>query len=121
MSQVEDGVAEHYHHLLVLSEKSTRKRLVLGFENSSLPDPLPELCLRGPELFLVPADHKCGLLFLFFLICAQFDPHSLGNTSTLELINLSLQRRRDKQSYTTPEGEASRARRRLNDSEPTLS
>ena len=72
MSQVEDGVAEHYHHFLILSSKSTRKRLVLGLENPSLSDPLPELCLRGPELLLIPADHKCSLLFLFFLICAQF-------------------------------------------------
>ena len=57
MSQVEDRVAEHHHHFLVLSAKSTRKRLVMGFENPSLPDPLPELSLRGPELLLVAADH----------------------------------------------------------------
>ncbi len=81
MGQVEYGVAEHHHHFLVLSSKSTRERLVLRLENTALPDPLPELCLCGPELLAVSADHKRGFLFLLFL-SAQFDPRSIGNTST---------------------------------------
>ena len=82
VSQVEYGVAEHHHHFFVLSSKSTRERLVLRLQNAALPDPLPELCLRGPELLAVSADHKRSFLFLLFFIRAQFDPRSFGNTST---------------------------------------
>lgn len=89
VSQVEYGVAEHHHHFLVFASKSTGERLVLRLENTTLPDPLPELCLRGPELLAVSADHKRGFPFLLLLIRAQF---SLIPLKTLrpELTILSL-------------------------------
>ena len=119
MSQVEYGVAEHDHHFLVFTSKSTCERLVLRLENTTFPDPLPELCLRGPELLAVSADHQRGFPFLLFFIGAQFTLIPLKTLRPVLTI-LSLEKAGGKESYTTPEGEASHARRRLNDSEPML-
>jgi len=45
----------------------------MGFGDDAFPHPLPELCLRGPELLPVFADHQRRflLLFLFLFRCCS--------------------------------------------------
>ena len=56
--QVKHGVTEQDRQLLMLAKKSTGERMVRGLDYDSLSNPLPELGLRGPKLFVVAANHK---------------------------------------------------------------
>ena len=55
-------MAQQHHQLFVFSLKQPGKRLVAGLCNDTLPYPLPELCLRRPELFAVAAHYERCLL-----------------------------------------------------------
>lgn len=54
----------------MFAHEAARQRIVLLFRDDAFSDPLPELRLRGPELFAVAADDERGLLsllaFIFF-------------------------------------------------------
>jgi hypothetical protein len=84
MGQVQDGVAQHHHRFLMLKSKSTRERVVVGFYEATFPGPLPELCLCGPKLLTVAANHQRRFLFLF-LLRAQFNPRFIGKHFDLRI------------------------------------
>jgi hypothetical protein len=87
MSEVKNSIAEHDHQFLMLSIESARQRMVSGFDDPAISDPLPELGLRRPELFAVPADDESCLLPLLTLL---FDgPHILHTPSVLKTIRPS--------------------------------
>jgi hypothetical protein len=70
VGQVQHRIADQYHQLSVLAQKRAGERAVVGFDDDSFPYPLPELFLRGPELFAVAANNQSRfplLLFLFLL------------------------------------------------------
>jgi hypothetical protein len=111
MGQVEDSVTQHNHQFLMLTSKSTRERVILCFYEATFPGPLPELCLRGPKLLAIAANHQRRFLFLFlFLFLAQFDPRFVGRHFDLRISPFQFE---DKESCKAPEGEASNARRCL--------
>ena len=111
MGQVEDSVAQHNHQFFILMSKSTRERVVLCFHQATFPGPLPELCLCGPKLLAVAANHQRRFLFLLlFLICDQFDPRFIGRYFDLCISSFGFE---NKESCNAPEGEASYARRHL--------
>jgi len=65
MGEIKHRVADQHHQLVVFATKCARERLVLSLHNYAFSDPLPELLLRGPELFAVATDDQRRLLFLF--------------------------------------------------------
>lgn len=67
MRQVEHRITDQDHQLFMISSKRTGKRMVTGFFNYAFSKPLPELLLRSPEFFSIPADHYRRFLLLFFL------------------------------------------------------
>jgi len=111
MGQVEDSVTQHNHQFLMLASKSARKRIIVCFYEATFSGPLPELCLRGPKLLAIAANHQRRFLFLFlFLLLAQFDPRFIGRHFDLRISPFWFE---DKESCKAPEGEASNARRHL--------
>ncbi|MCU1265070.1 MAG: hypothetical protein JWM21_1388 [Acidobacteria bacterium] len=52
----------------MLAVKSAGQRLIACLYDNAVPDPLPELGLRGPELAPVTADDERRLPFLFLLL-----------------------------------------------------
>ena len=67
MGEIEHGIADQHHQLVMFATKCARERLVLSFHDYAFSDPLPELLLGGPELFAVTTNDQRRLLFLFFL------------------------------------------------------
>ena len=70
MGQIEHGVTDQHHQLVMFATKCPRKRLVLRLHNYAFPHPLPELLLSGPELFAIATNNQRRFLFLllfFFL------------------------------------------------------
>lgn len=51
----------------MLSSKQPGQRLLAGLRHHAFPHPLPELRLRGPKLFSIPAHDERRLLLLFLL------------------------------------------------------
>src|SRR5947207_13655345 len=65
MGEIEHGIADQHHQLVMFATKCARERLVLGLHNYAFPDPLPELLLRRPELLAIATNDQRGFLFLF--------------------------------------------------------
>ena len=104
MSQVEDSIAQHNHQFLMLTSKDTSERVVLRFFQAAFPGPLPELCLRGPELLAVAANDQCRFfLLLLFLGRAQFDSRFVGRHFDLRTISFCSAEQVDKESCRYPE------------------
>ncbi len=96
----------------MLALKRACKRLIRCFHDDTFPDPLPELCLRRPELLTVAADNqrRAFLLFLLFLFDVQLFirfPNTLRPSSATPLVKLYKET-----MHTVPRREASYARRR---------
>jgi len=54
--------------LLILTPKDARKWLILRLYYNTISDPLPEFCLRSPELLATLTNYKrCSFLPLFLL------------------------------------------------------
>ena len=71
MGQIQNGVAKHHHQLFMLANKRAGQWPIAGSYNYAFPMPLPELCLGGPKLFAVAADHE-GSFLLFLLLRLEF-------------------------------------------------
>ncbi len=58
----------------MLADESAGERMILCFDSDALPEPLPELGWRCPELLSVAAEYERRSLLLFFLLFlhAQF-------------------------------------------------
>src|SRR5437764_15491131 len=67
MGEIKHSVTDQHHQLVVFATKCARERLVLSLHNYAFSDPLPELFLRGPELFAVATNDQRCLLFLLLL------------------------------------------------------
>ena len=68
MSEIEHGIADQHHQLVMFATKCARKRLVLSLHNYAFPHPLPELFLSGPELFAIATNDQRRFLFLLLLL-----------------------------------------------------
>src|SRR5437870_8384998 len=67
MGEIEHGITDQHHQLVMFATKCAGERLVLSLHNYAFPHPLPELFLRGPELFPVATNDQRRLLFLLLL------------------------------------------------------
>lgn len=65
-SAIENRVSDLDQLLFVLVDESAGERMVLDFDDDALAEPLPELGLSGPKLFLITTDDERRML-LFFL------------------------------------------------------
>jgi hypothetical protein len=72
MGQTQYRVTQNHHQLLILATETTSQWLIANFSNNPLSDPLPELRLGGPELFLIRADYQGVILFSFLLVVSGF-------------------------------------------------
>jgi hypothetical protein len=72
MGQIQYRIAQYHHQLSILAAEAAGQRLITDFSNHSFPYPLPELRLGCPELLLIPADYKGGILFSFLLVFGSF-------------------------------------------------
>ena len=108
MREIKYRVTQKDQQLLVLPVKRTCKWLVAGFYHDAIPDPLPELGLRRPELSPVTTDHQRGLALLLFLLVLVFPGvHILPNTR-VTLHGISCRRRKQvdvqEATHSTPKG-----------------
>ena len=62
--EVQNGVGNQDHLLLMLTQKCSGKRLVPDLDYDSFSDPLPKLSLSGPELLPIAADYQRRALLL---------------------------------------------------------
>jgi hypothetical protein len=53
-------------------KKNPGEWVIANLSNNMIPDPLPKLALRGPELIIVVTDDKCGVLLLFLFPLLSF-------------------------------------------------
>lgn len=67
MGEIEHGITDQYHQLVMFATKCARERLVLSLHNHAFPDPLPELFLSGPELLAIATNDQRRFLFLLLL------------------------------------------------------
>ena len=66
IGKVQYRVANYHCGLFMGAHKASGERVVVQLDYCSLPHPLPELRLRGPELLPVEAEHQgSSLIFLF--------------------------------------------------------
>ena len=72
MCQVQCRIAQYHHHLIILSTKTARQRLITDFSDDALSYVLPELSLGCPELLLILTDYECVILFSFLLVFRRF-------------------------------------------------
>lgn len=70
MTEIQYRVTYEDHRLFVLAQECSRQGTIASFYQYAVADPLPELCLGGPELLSSAADYKRRLL-LFCLLCAH--------------------------------------------------
>lgn len=75
MRQIQNGITENDHQLLMLASEPASQRTISGLGHDSFSDPLPELSLSGPELLAIKADHESSF-FLFRFLIFLFGPHS---------------------------------------------
>ena len=76
MGEIEHGITDQHHQLVMFATKCARERLILSLHNYAFPHPLPELLLGGPELFAIATNDQRRFLFLlllFFLSHFMFD------------------------------------------------
>lgn len=94
MGQIQYRIAQYHHQLFVFAAETTGQRLITDFSDHSLPYPLPELRLGGPELLLIRTDYKGGVLFSFLLVFGRFEhgrikassrPRKFGNSESAGL------------------------------------
>ena len=71
MTEIEYCVTNEDHRFLVFAQECSREGTITGFYHYTVPDPLPELRLCGPELLAGVADYKRCLLLLFCFLCAH--------------------------------------------------
>ena len=82
MGQIQYRIAQYHHQLFVLPAETAGQRLITDFSNHSLPYPLPELRLGGPELLLILTDYKGGILFSSLLVFRSFEHGRLKQLSS---------------------------------------
>ena len=71
MGEIQNGIAYQHHQLVVFAAKFAGQRMIAGFKDHAIADPLPELFLRRPEFLPVTAHNQRSFLLLFFL-CILF-------------------------------------------------
>jgi hypothetical protein len=77
--EIEYRVTNEDHRLLVFTQECSREWTIAGFYHYTVTDPLPELCLRGPELLSRATDYNRRLLLLFGFLCTHSGSFLLSN------------------------------------------
>jgi len=86
----------------MFSPEYTGKRIVGSLNNHAISHPLPELCLGGPKLLAVTANHERGLLSLLLLVLLDHltGPHTY--TSALAYPSVAVKEGPEAATHKTP-------------------
>lgn len=72
VGKIQNRIAQQHQQLFVFAFEDSCQRLFASFYDDAFPHPLPELSLRGPELFSVSANYECRFLLALVLLNFRF-------------------------------------------------